>query len=91
MEPKTVLTGLGDRIERLRVLCACLIGVLKGWEDEEEKNGVNESDAAAAAAVDERKMEPSSSSASIGCGMLVKSEFGACACAVDLQEDCNGS
>jgi hypothetical protein len=86
MGPKTVLTGLGDRMERLRVLCACLTGVLKGWEDDEEKNDVNESDTAAA---DERKIEPSSSSAGIGCGMLVKSEFGACAWAADLQEDCN--
>ena len=82
MEPKIVLRGLGDRMERLRVLWACLTGVLKGWEDEEKKD-VKASDGA-----DERKMEPSSSSASIGCGMLVRNEFGACACAVDLQGDC---
>ena len=78
-EPKMVLTGLGDRIERLRVLWACLTGVLNGWEDGVKKD-VKESDAA-----DERKIEPSSSSTAIGCGI-----FGACACAVDLQGDCNG-
>lgn len=78
-----MLTGLGDRIERLWVLWACLTGVLRGWED---KKDVKESDAA-----DERKIEPSSSSAGIGCGMLVKNGFEACACAVDLQGDCNGS
>lgn len=78
-ELKIVLTGLGERIERLRVLWACLTGVLRGWEVEVKKD-VNESDAA-----DERKIEPSSSSTAIGCGI-----FGACACAVDLQGDCNG-
>jgi hypothetical protein len=36
---------------------------LRGWD----KKNVNESDAA-----DERKIEPSSSSAGIGCGMLVR-------------------
>lgn len=30
--PKIVLSGLGDRIERL---WACLTGVIRGWEDEE--------------------------------------------------------
>ena len=30
--PKIVLSGLGDRIERL---WACLTGVMRGWEDEE--------------------------------------------------------
>jgi hypothetical protein len=84
-ELKIVLTGLGDRIERLRDLWACLTGVLRGCEDEVKKD-VKESDAA-----DERKIEPSSSSTGIGCGILVKKGFEACACAVDLQGDCNGS
>ena len=54
-ELKIVLTGLGDRIERLQYLWACLTGVLRGCEDEVKKD-VKESDAA-----DERKIEPSSS------------------------------
>lgn len=47
---------------------------------------MKESDAA-----DERKIEPSLSSAGMGCGMLVKNGLKACACAVDLQVDCDGS
>lgn len=84
MDPKIIFTGLGDRIERLRILWACLTGVFRGWEDEEEKKDVRESDAAV-----ERKIEPSSSSTEMGCGMLVENGLKACACATDLQGDCD--
>ena len=80
MGSKIMFTGLGERIERLRTLWACLTGVFKGCEDD-GKRGVKVSDA-----VDERNMEPSSSSAGIGWGIVEKNGLKACACAVDLQE-----
>ena len=35
--------------------------------------------------VDERKIDPSSSSANMGCGILVRNGLKICACAVDLE------
>lgn len=54
---------LEDNGERLETRCVCLTGVSRGWEVEVVKNGVNDAE-------EERNMEPSSSSAGIGCGIV---------------------
>lgn len=57
------MAGLDVNGERLATRCVCLTGVRRGWEVDVVKNGVKDPE-------EERNMEPSSSSAGIGCGIV---------------------
>ena len=60
------MAGLDDNGERLETRWVCLTGVNRGWEVDVVKKGVKDPEAGR----DERNMEPSSSSAEIGCGIV---------------------